>query len=76
MIYKDTIGIMAIKIFRLYKDKTLTDKQFRKMTKDLLLEYESEKLNDKSKVIEKLRKEAEDLRTIKRLLCGQANYYC
>ena len=70
MIYKDTTGIMAIKIFRLYKDKTLTDKQFRKMTKDLLLEYESEKLNDKSKVIEKLRKEAEDLRTIKRLLRG------
>lgn len=70
MIYKDTTGIMAIKIFRLYKDKTLTDKQLRKMTKDLLLEYESEKLNDKSKVIERLRKEAEDLRVIKRLLRG------
>lgn len=68
MIYKDTIGIMAIKIFRLYKDKTLTDKQLRKMTKDLLLEYESEKLNDKNKVIERLRKESEDLRTIKQLL--------
>ena len=70
MIYKDTTGIIAIKIFRLYKDTTLTDKQLRKMTKDLLLEYESEKLEDKSKVIEKLRKEAEDLRTIKRLLRG------
>jgi hypothetical protein len=70
MIYKDTTGIMAIKIFSLYKDKTLTDEQLRKMTKDLLLEYESEKLNDKSNVIEKLRKEAEDLRTIKRLLRG------
>jgi len=68
MIHKDTIGIMAIRIFRLYKDKTLTDKQLRKMTKDLLLEYESEKLNDKNKVIERLRKESEDLRTIKQLL--------
>jgi len=68
MIYKDTAGIMAIKIFRLYKDKTLTDKQLRKMTKDLLLEYESEKLKDKNKLVELLRKEAEDLRAIKRLL--------
>jgi hypothetical protein len=40
------------------------------MTKDLLLEYETEKLEDKSKVIERLRKEAEDLRAIKRLLRG------
>jgi hypothetical protein len=70
MIYKDTTGIIATKIFRLYKDKTLTDKKLRKMTKDLLLEYESEKLQDKSKVIELLRKEAEDLRAIKRLLRG------
>ena len=70
MIYKDTTGIMAIKIFSLYKDTTLTDKQLRKMTKDLLLEYESEKLQDKSNVIEKLQKEAEDLRTVKRLLRG------
>jgi hypothetical protein len=70
MIYKDTTGIMAIKIFRLYKDKTLTDKQLRKMTKDLLLEYESEKLEDKSKVIEKLQKDSEDLLTIKRILRG------
>ncbi len=68
MIYKDTTGIMAIKIFRLYKDKTLTDKQLRTMTKHLLLEYESEKLENKSKAIEGLRKEAEDLRAIKRLL--------
>jgi hypothetical protein len=70
MIYKDTTGIMAIKIFSLYKDTTLTDKQLRKMTKDLLLEYESEKLQDKSNVIEKLQKEVEDLRTVKRLLRG------
>lgn len=68
MIHKDTLGIMAIRIFRLYKDKTLTDKQLRKMTKDLLLEYESEKLNDKNKVIKRLQKESEDLRTIKQLL--------
>jgi hypothetical protein len=68
MTHTDTIGVMAIKIFRLYKDKTLTDKQLRKMTKDLLLEYESEKLEDKNKLIERLRKESEDLLIIKQLL--------
>ena len=67
---KDTTGIMAIKIFRLYKDKTLTDKQLRKMTKDLLLEYQKEKLDDKNKFIEHLRKELNDFRIVKSILRG------
>lgn len=67
---KDTTGIMAIKIFRLYKDKTLTDKQLRKMTIDLLLEYQKEKLDDKNKFIEQLRKELNDFRIVKSILRG------
>ncbi len=58
-------GIMAIKIFRLYEDKTLTNKQLRTMTRDLLLEYESGKMKDKSEVIERLQKQTEDLMALK-----------
>jgi len=68
MIHKDITGIAAIKIYNLYKDKTLTGSQLRKMTKQLLLEYEAEKLYDKDCVIKQLKRKAEDLYTIKQLL--------
>ena len=68
MEHRDITGITAIKIYNLYKDKTLTKIQLRKMTKQLLLEYESEKLEAKNKVIERLKEKAEDLKLIKKLL--------
>jgi hypothetical protein len=68
MKYKDLLGITATKIFHLYEDKTLTDKKLRAMTKEILLEYEREKLKGKTKVIERLQKDSDDLQKIRNII--------
>jgi hypothetical protein len=65
---KDNIGIATIKIKNLYKDKTLTEKELRKRTKEILNEFRDEVLKDNREYIKKLQISADELQTIKRIL--------
>jgi|LakMenE18May11ns_1017448.scaffolds.fasta_scaffold9207833_2 hypothetical protein len=65
---KDNIGIATIKIKNLYKDKTLTEKELRKRTKEILNEFRDEVLKDNREYIKKLQVSADELQTIKRIL--------
>jgi thiaminase len=65
---KDNIGITTIKIQNLYKDKTLTGKELRKRTKEILNEFKNEELEHNRQYIKKLQISADELQTIKRIL--------
>ena len=65
---KDNIGIATVKIHHLYKDKTLTDREFRKKTKEILNKFRDEVLNDNKEYIKKLQVSVNELETIKRIL--------
>jgi uncharacterized membrane protein (DUF106 family) len=68
---KDKIGIATIKINNLYKDKTLTNKELRKRTKEILNDFRMEVLEDNKEYIKKLQKSQEELRTIKNILSSR-----
>jgi uncharacterized membrane protein (DUF106 family) len=68
---KDKIGIATIKINNLYKDKTLTNKELRKRTKEILNDFRMEVLEDNKEYIKKLQKSQEELRTIKKILSSR-----
>jgi len=68
---KDRIGITTIKINNLYKDKTLTNKELRKRTKEILNDFRMEVLEDNEEYIKKLQKSQEELRTIKKILSSR-----
>jgi uncharacterized membrane protein (DUF106 family) len=68
---KDKIGIATIKINNLYKDKTLTNKELRKRTKEILNDFRMEVLEDNEEYIKKLQKSQEELRTIKNILSSR-----
>jgi uncharacterized membrane protein (DUF106 family) len=68
---KDKIGIATIKINNLYKDKTLTNKELRKRTKEILNDFRMEVLEDNEEYIKKLQKSQEELRTIKKILSSR-----
>jgi uncharacterized membrane protein (DUF106 family) len=68
---KDRIGIATIKINNLYKDKTLTNKELRKRTKEILNDFRMEVLEDNEEYIKKLQKSQEELRTIKKILSSR-----
>jgi uncharacterized membrane protein (DUF106 family) len=65
---KDRIGIATIKINNLYKDNTLTNKELRKRTKEILNDFRMEVLEDNEEYIKKLQTSQEELRTIKKIL--------
>lgn len=65
---KDNIGVTTIKIQNLYKDKTLTGRELRKRTKEILNEFRDEVLKDNREYIKKLQISADELQTIKRIL--------
>lgn len=65
---QDNTGATVQQLFRLYQDASLTNKQLRKLTRELLIEHANSKLEEQRRKVESLQKDAEDLRTIKRLL--------
>jgi thiaminase len=65
---KDNIGVTTIKIQNLYKDKTLTGRELRKRTKEILNEFKNEELEHNRQYIKKLQISADELQTIKRIL--------
>ena len=65
---KDNLGIATLKIRDLYRDKSLTEKEFKKKTKQILEEFRDKELQTSRDYIAKLESYTNDLRTIKRIL--------
>ncbi len=65
---KNNIGIIVIKISNLYKDNTLTGKELRKKTKEILNEFRNNELLSTQEYVKKLQVSAEELKTLKRIL--------
>ena len=64
----DNLGITTIKIFNLYKNTSLTSKELRKKTKQILEDFKNKEIESSYNTIKKLQKDSLDLITIKRIL--------
>lgn len=61
-------GVTVVKIMRVFKDKTLSDKDIRKMIKEIIVDFDQSRKDDNDRMMKSLCEEVDKFRLIKKLL--------
>lgn len=64
----NSLDITVVKIMRVFKDKTLSDKDIRKMIKEIIVDFDQSRKDENERVISSLSKDAEKFHLIRKLL--------
>ncbi len=64
----NSLDITVVKIMRVFKDKTLSDKDIRKMIKEIIVNFDQSRKDDNDRMMKSLCEEVDEFRLIKKLL--------